>query len=154
MQIKLKNTLTGKYYGKGTWNCNLYTAEVIDDTSPEFNLLKYTWTMEHVECCPLNDDHMTEEEVKEQLADYLSLLESIETVEEARQYLRGEKDDRWEGEYLGRALLEVGVCSNMYIPTALANGVKLSYIDHFRLSLLNWVLEDMGEPLLPVLKIN
>ncbi len=102
----------------------------------------------------MSTERLTNEEVQEQLADYLNLLESVETVEEARQYLRGGHDDRWENEYLGRVLLDASISPNMYIPPLLEKGIKMTYLGHFRLSLLSWVLEDLRLEPIPNIKIN
>jgi hypothetical protein len=94
-------------------------------------------------------DRMTTEQVQKQYADYLNFIKGID-AETARQILCSGKDDKWEGETLGRVLTESTIHPNMYLPGILANHHKMSYVDHFRLSLLNLVLADTGHDRLDI----
>ena len=47
MKIKLKNTITGKYFSHGNWDADSKSAEEIEKDSPVHIVIRHTWDMSH-----------------------------------------------------------------------------------------------------------
>lgn len=53
--IRLRNTLTGKYFSKGAWASNFSDAEIIEKDGPTYFVIRHAWDLTHAEEIPVDD---------------------------------------------------------------------------------------------------